>query len=103
MPAVLGLRAKTGRAIAVVLAGTRKKPQFVARREISLVDPSMELAEGPYHTVMHLPWSDAMIAVRDLAAAIERVADHAVGALMRERSEERRVGKECRSRWSPYH
>ena len=22
---------------------------------------------------------------------------------MRERSEERRVGKECRSRWSPYH
>ena len=23
--------------------------------------------------------------------------------LNRERSEERRVGKECRSRWSPYH
>ena len=29
----------------------------------------------------------------------------AVGALLRreDRSEERRVGKECRSRWSPYH
>ena len=26
-----------------------------------------------------------------------------VGALVRSRSEERRVGKECRSRWSPYH
>ena len=24
-------------------------------------------------------------------------------ALIAERSEERRVGKECRSRWSPYH
>ena len=24
-------------------------------------------------------------------------------ALMGSRSEERRVGKECRSRWSPYH
>ena len=24
-------------------------------------------------------------------------------ACLRERSEERRVGKECRSRWSPYH
>src|SRR3989454_12385030 len=24
-------------------------------------------------------------------------------SLARERSEERRVGKECRSRWSPYH
>src|SRR5256885_13503062 len=25
------------------------------------------------------------------------------GAVQNERSEERRVGKECRSRWSPYH
>ena len=29
---------------------------------------------------------------------------HAAGQLSpRARSEERRVGKECRSRWSPYH
>ena len=27
----------------------------------------------------------------------------AAPALLAERSEERRVGKECRSRWSPYH
>ena len=27
----------------------------------------------------------------------------AVDALLQGRSEERRVGKECRSRWSPYH
>src|SRR2546426_8396618 len=27
----------------------------------------------------------------------------AKGEEVRERSEERRVGKECRSRWSPYH
>ena len=27
----------------------------------------------------------------------------ATKALPAERSEERRVGKECRSRWSPYH
>ena len=26
-----------------------------------------------------------------------------VGEVNRARSEERRVGKECRSRWSPYH
>ena len=26
-----------------------------------------------------------------------------VGVFRQERSEERRVGKECRSRWSPYH
>ena len=27
----------------------------------------------------------------------------AVGGMVEARSEERRVGKECRSRWSPYH
>ena len=26
-----------------------------------------------------------------------------LGSLLEMRSEERRVGKECRSRWSPYH
>ena len=26
-----------------------------------------------------------------------------VGSMVAQRSEERRVGKECRSRWSPYH
>src|SRR5256885_15297210 len=39
-----------------------------------------------------------LLPVRALAAA---EGDGAVPAL--ERSEERRVGKECRSRWSPYH
>ena len=34
-----------------------------------------------------------------LAAICGRDAD----AVRRARSEERRVGKECRSRWSPYH
>src|SRR5258708_29941686 len=33
-------------------------------------------------------------------AALSRIAS---GAPATERSEERRVGKECRSRWSPYH
>src|ERR1039457_1711810 len=31
------------------------------------------------------------------------VAHHGWSILMNTRSEERRVGKECRSRWSPYH
>src|SRR5258708_2907574 len=31
------------------------------------------------------------------------LTDYALEVLMGERSEERRVGKECRSRWSPYH
>src|SRR5256885_14636637 len=35
--------------------------------------------------------------------ALDSFADGATGQLNRWRSEERRVGKECRSRWSPYH
>jgi len=35
--------------------------------------------------------------------AIYRVGIDNDGDLLNDRSEERRVGKECRSRWSPYH
>src|ERR1043166_1217838 len=37
-----------------------------------------------------------------IARAVRAASDAAYGAV-RERSEERRVGKECRSRWSPHH
>src|SRR5260370_789613 len=43
---------------------------------------------------------DAALRVAD--AAVRQKGD-GVGALRPARSEERRVGKECRSRWSPYH
>ena len=33
----------------------------------------------------------------------EHMLHVALGTAMATRSEERRVGKECRSRWSPYH
>ena len=48
-------------------------------------------------------WSAAMTA--DIAFYIElaREADGLLVELAVGRSEERRVGKECRSRWSPYH
>ena len=38
--------------------------------------------------------------VRDF---VSKVTAKAVGQNVLTRSEERRVGKECRSRWSPYH
>ena len=44
-------------------------------------------------------------AIRADSAAIlgENAKDLEDGHAARSRSEERRVGKECRSRWSPYH
>ena len=42
------------------------------------------------------PWFIKLL-VRNLRAALAGLDVHTI------RSEERRVGKECRSRWSPYH
>ena len=78
-------------------------------------DPDQEpAAEGDTnHTVA--PMQDVFAAGRRLS--LEEASRHGLGHLTRvfgsapvtaadgaaERSEERRVGKECRSRWSPYH
>ena len=41
---------------------------------------------------------------KSMLAQIEKgTANPSIGVLGKIRSEERRVGKECRSRWSPYH
>src|SRR5438105_8121971 len=72
--AAIGFRAKTGRAIAVVLAGSQGKPQFVWRGEVSLIDPNLPLNEGPYHPFMEMPWSEAQVAVRPVVEAIETYA-----------------------------
>src|SRR5258706_12507680 len=42
-------------------------------------------------------------AARDLPTVKRAVAAFADELFFVDRSEERRVGKECRSRWSPYH
>ena len=39
----------------------------------------------------------------DTALAEQNKIAKQIGTLITTRSEERRVGKECRSRWSPYH
>ena len=39
----------------------------------------------------------------DLTFVEEAAMLHDIGIFRCNRSEERRVGKECRSRWSPYH
>ena len=56
------------------------------------------VAHGPAgHDVVHAPGAIAWEETVLRADAVELLLNNA------ERSEERRVGKECRSRWSPYH
>ena len=49
-----------------------------------------------------LPDKFGLERVRDTPISETAIIGSAVGAALT-RSEERRVGKECRSRWSPYH
>src|SRR5215213_4520785 len=81
MHAMVGFRAKTGRAIAVVLSEGR---ELVWRGEVSLVDETIPSTMGPYHTVMELPWSEALVAVQPLVTSIQAVSDRMLAALLEE-------------------
>ena len=53
--------------------------------------------------VQHIESLNDMVASITGVTVRERVPDHLFDDADQVRSEERRVGKECRSRWSPYH
>lgn len=47
--AAVGLKVRTGRAVAVILRGTRRVPAIVVRFEIDLADPWVPESLHPYH------------------------------------------------------
>ena len=81
MSVAVGFRAKTGRAIAVVLAAPAR---FIWRGEVSLLDESMSRDTGPYHLVMELPWSESEIAVQKYVKPIQAVATRMLASLMKQ-------------------
>ena len=47
--------------------------------------------------------ADAEQVYKDVNIGTAKITKSEMGCVKHYRSEERRVGKECRSRWSPYH
>src|SRR5438874_2526033 len=82
----IGLRAKTGRAIAVVVGGIADSPLVLAKTEIKLWDPKFPATGQPYHHVMDLPGEEWPRAVQKSARAIEKIAIKALATLMKEQS-----------------
>ena len=82
--AAIGLKAKTGRAIAVVLRGPADAPQLIKRMELTLTDPRIPETFQPYHEVMELPWTESQKKVKPFVRAIEKVAAKALADLIRE-------------------
>jgi hypothetical protein len=88
----IGLRAKTARAIAVVLGGTIDAPLVFTKLEITLADPKIPATAQPYHEVMELPWEDGQKAVRRSVAVIEAIARKTLARLIKElQSQEMKV------------
>ena len=85
------------------LGGALLREKIVAaatKREIIVVDQSklsdrLGIKSPVPVEVIRFGWVQAQEALHETGARIEM--------RMASRSEERRVGKECRSRWSPYH
>lgn len=80
----IGLRAKTARAIAVVLGGPLDSPCVLRRAELILWDPATPATGQPYHEVMDLTWEQSKVAVQKIERRIERVASKALENFVRD-------------------
>jgi len=78
----IGLKSKTGRAIAVVLGEPAASPEFILREELLLSDSRRPATMQPFHEVMELPWSDGLVAVQPTIEAIEEIATASLAALI---------------------
>jgi hypothetical protein len=80
----IGLRAKTARAIAVVLGGPSEAPIVLRKFEMPLADPKIAATAQPYHEVMELEWAESQKEVRKTARAIEAIARKSLARLIKE-------------------
>jgi hypothetical protein len=79
----IGLRAKTGRAIAVVLGGPADNPTVVTKLELVLHDPKIPATFQPYHEVMDLPWDQSQKAARTYTRVNETIARKGLAGLIK--------------------
>jgi hypothetical protein len=82
--AAIGLRVKSGRAIAVVLRGPAESPGVVRREELRLADPGKPKTWQPFHAVIDLPWKEALAATRGAANEAQAAAARALRELQKQ-------------------
>jgi hypothetical protein len=82
----IGLRAKTARAIAVILGGTADAPVAVRRTELIFATHLTPATYQPYHEVMDLPWQRAQLRVQKAESELVATAAAALRQLVNEAS-----------------
>jgi hypothetical protein len=80
--AALGLRVKSGRAIAVLVTGSTDSPLVVDRREIELCDPKIPESRQPYHAGMGKLQTDEAT-INRLRGVVARAAERSVAEMMK--------------------
>src|SRR3989449_6162860 len=70
---------------------------------VAMADPLDTGAMDSLRLLLGASVSPVLVPTQSILACINSVYDRAANEAEQLRSEERRVGKECRSRWSPYH
>ena len=70
-----------------------------------LSEKNIDAFNGAQGRILYVLWQKDGISIRSLSTKCGLAITSLTTMLerMENRSEERRVGKECRSRWSPYH
>ena len=86
--AYIGLRAKTARAIAVVLTGPVETPVAIKRAELTFATMAEPAIFQPYHEVLDLPWNQGQAAVKKPEALLVSIAAARLGRLLDELSSE---------------
>lgn len=76
--ASLGLTAFTGRAVVVILSGTRRVPRIVLRHEIDLADPWVPESRHPYHQELGDRNPEGVAACRRGCSAARRATRRAI-------------------------
>ena len=96
----MGKSGHVGRKVAATLASTGTPALFVHPAEASHGDLGMI---QPQDVALAISNSGESAELNAILPLIKRMGAPLVAMTGTTRSEERRVGKECRSRWSPYH
>jgi hypothetical protein len=82
-PVALGFRIKSGRAIAVAVAGSGAAPAVVLRCEVELCDPGVAATRQPYHAGFGTAREDQREIAR-LTSIIERCAKRSIAGLIQD-------------------
>lgn len=79
-PAAIGLRAHSGWAALVAVAGSFDQPEVIARRRIVTADPAIRGSKQPFHAAEPLPLADATALIAECTKSTQHLSREAIQA-----------------------